>query len=200
MVRYLNFIFSSLPLTFFRYCHERGRSLESEDFCDIAQNICQTISEMYQNDPSLNTSPCPTQSKLDGILADICHTKGLAAAEMNQPDKALEYLSKFNYSMEKELGDSSGGDDMRLAISWNQLGVAWMIKDEWQKGEKCFIKSIEVMKSLKDYKPYKISLPLANLGYAFWLTGRLPEAVQAFEEGLRHREAEFGPDDRESFM
>lgn len=155
---------------------------------------------MYQKDPSIQTLQGPTQDKLDDILADIYHTKGLAAAEMNQPDKALEYLSKFNDTMKKELGASSGGGDMRLAISWNQLGVAWMIKDEWQQGEKCFAKSIKLMKGLEDYKPYKISLPLANLGYAFWLTGRYPEAVQAFEEGLRHREAEFGPDDRESFM
>ena len=155
---------------------------------------------MYQNDPSLQTLEGPTQSKLDGILADIYHTKGIVATEMNQPDTALEYLTKFNDTMQKELGTSSGSDDMRLAISWNQLGVAWMIKDEWQEGEKCFIKSVEVMRSLEDYKPYKISLPLANLGYAFWLTGRFPEAVRAFEEGLRYREAEFGPDDRESFM
>jgi len=166
----------------------------------IAQNVCQEISEMYQRDPSIQGSQGPTQGELDSILADVYHTKGIAATEMNQPDKALEYLTKFNDMMQKELGASSDSDDMRLAISWNQLGVAWMIKDNWREGEKCFIKSIEVMKSLKDYKPYKISLPLANLGYAFWLTERFQEAVQVFEEGLRYREEEFGPDDRESFM
>jgi len=155
---------------------------------------------MYQGDPSIQTLHGPTKAKLDDILADVYHTKGIAATEMNQPDKALEYLRKFHETMQKELGASPGGCDMRLAISWNELGVAWMIKHNWQEGEKCFTKSIEIMKSLEDYRKYKISPPLANLGYAFWLTGRFHEAVQAFEEGLRYREEEFGPDDRESFM
>jgi tetratricopeptide (TPR) repeat protein len=89
---------------------------------------------------------------------------------------------------------------MRLPISWNQLGVGYMINDDWKQGEQCFQKSIAAMKELDDYQEYKISLPLANLACALWLTGRFEEAVQALEEGLAYRAAEFGPDDRESFM
>lgn len=146
------------------------------------------------------TKPGPTQGDLNTILADVYHTKGITATEMNKPLQALEYLRLFNEMMVKEWGSTVGGTNMRLPISWNQLGVAYMINDEWERGEQCFQKSIAVMKQLDDYQEYKISLPLANLGYAFWVTKRYPEAVQALEEGLAYRAAAFGPDDRESFM
>jgi hypothetical protein len=43
-------------------------------------------------------------------------------------------------------------------------------------------------------------LPKVNLGSAFWLRGRYDEAVQVLLEGLAERVAEYGSEDRESFM
>lgn len=183
-----------------RYCHERGWSLISEDFCNIGQKFCQIMTEAYNQDPSLETEDSPKRADLDRILADVYHTKGIAATEMNKPFQALKYLQRFNNMMLKEFGWIAGGTNMRLAISWNQLGVAYMINDNWASGEECFKKSIYCMKQLDNYDPYKISLPLANLAYAYWLTGRFQEAVEALQEGMAYRAQEFGPDDRESFM
>jgi len=182
------------------YCHERGWSIQSEDFCNIAQAFCTITTETYQEDPSLEKEGSPSQSDLNRILADVWHTKGIAATEMNKPKQALEYLALFNNMMVKEWGSTIGGTNMRLPISWNQLGVAYMINDDWDHGIECFLKSIAAMKQLDNYQPYKISLPLANLGCAYWLTGRFDEAVQTLQEGLEYRAAEFGPDDGESFM
>jgi hypothetical protein len=102
--------------------------------------------------------------------------------------------------MSKEIGDGPQGTDMRLGISWNQLGVAYMINDDWTMGEECFRKSINTLKKTDDFKRYKLSLPLVNLGYAWWLTGKFDEAVIALHEGLKDRAAAFGENDRESFM
>jgi hypothetical protein len=43
-------------------------------------------------------------------------------------------------------------------------------------------------------------MPVVNLGLAWWLGGDNENAVIALKEGLKHREAQFGTNDRESFM
>jgi len=102
--------------------------------------------------------------------------------------------------MMKEFSDKPQGTDMRLGISWSQLGAAHMVNDNWTKGEECFRKAIHTMKRLDDFERFKISLPLVNLGLCWWLAERYEDAVITLEEGLRDREAAFGFNDRESFI
>jgi hypothetical protein len=99
--------------------------------------------------------------------AEIHHNRGCIAAEMNRPHEALAQHTKFNDMMVKEIGDGPPGTDMRLAISWSQLGAAYMINDDWVKGEDCFRKAIHMMRRLDDYEPFKISLPCEHSSRPF---------------------------------
>lgn len=139
-------------------------------------------------------------SQLDYSLTEINHNRGCIALEINEPVSALKYHKLFNGMMIKELANKPSHNDMRLAISWNELGNSYMLNKQWSKGHECFLKSIEEMKLLKDFQPTMISLPLANIGLACWLQGKLHEADDVLIHGLRDREAAFGFDDRVSFM
>lgn len=67
-------------------------------------------------------------AQIDRTIGEIHHNHGCISAEINQPMKALEHQLIFNQMMLQELGDEPG-DDMRLGMSFNELGVAYMIND-----------------------------------------------------------------------
>ena len=100
----------------------------------------------------------------------------------------------------QEIGDGAQGKDKRLAISWNELGNAYMLNEMWGKGEESFKKSISTMQRVDGFKWTDMSFPFVNLGLAYWLTDRLEDAVETLMEGLGHREDVHGVDDKESFM
>lgn len=133
--------------------------MDSEQFCDIAQNICVSLKKFYPLPYAIETDESPTEGQIDYILAEVFHNRGCIAAEMNRRDEALMHHTTFNDMMVMQFGDGHLGNDMRLAISWSQLGAAYMITDNWSKGEECFLKAVKVMKRVDDYEPFKISLP-----------------------------------------
>lgn len=146
-------------------------------------------------------SPNDVISKqLDSILAEIQHNRGCIAKEINEPYDALGYPKDFNGMMVREMDTTTPYKDMRLAISWNELGNAYMLNSEWSKGEECFQKSVTVMRDIEGFEKVSISLPLANLGLAYWLQGRHEEAHDILVEGLKDRVDRYGPDDRISFV
>lgn len=88
----------------------------------------------------------------------------------------------------------------RLAISWNELGNAYMMNKSWEDGEHCFKRCLEVAQRMETFSPADFSFPYVNLGLAYWLTGMLDLAKETLEEGLRFRAAKYGHDDSQSFM
>ena len=56
------------------------------------------------------------------------------------------------------------------------------------------------MKRVDGFNNTDMSFPFVNLGLAYWLTGRFDKAMEVLTEGLSHREAAHGRDDKESFM
>ena len=107
-----------------------------------------------------------TLQQVSYTLAEITHDRGCIALEVNGPVSALRYHNLFNRMMTKEVETKDTHQDMRMAISWNEVGNAYMLNQEWVKGEKEFLELITEMKRLKGFKPTQISLPLANLGLA----------------------------------
>lgn len=67
-------------------------------------------------------------AQIDRTIGEIHHNHGCISAEINQPHKALQHQLIFNQMMLEELGDEPGAD-MRLGMSFNELGVAYMIND-----------------------------------------------------------------------
>lgn len=138
--------------------------------------------------------------RLDTITAEIHHNLGCIGTETNQPRYTLEHFSIFNRMMIEASGSEVRGKDNRLYISWNELGNAYMLNKSWSKGEECFKLSIEAARLLPGFEPKSISLPMVNLGLAYWLMDRCDEAIDILNEGLRNRELVYGFDDTDSFM
>ena len=138
--------------------------------------------------------------QLDSLLAEIHHNCGCVSTETNDPKGTLANFKTFNELMMQEIGDGAQGKDKRLAISWNELGNAYMLKGMWDKGEESFKRSISTMQRVDDSKCIDMSFPLVKLSLAYWLTDRLEQASETLLEGLRHREAVYGANDKESFM
>ena len=182
------------------YCHERGKSQECEELCVIGQRVCEKLKSFLNEYRYRTLKKGVTRQQVDYVLAEIHHNQGCIAAEMNQPELTRMHQGIFNEMMIKEVGFKHPGSDMRLAISFNQIGVAHMINNDWDKGEECFRRSIYEMERLEEYEKFKISLPLVNWASVCWLTGRYKEAEEKLLEGLADRMAKFGKNDCESYM
>lgn len=174
--------------------------MESAKAYDIAESISETLITLLQDISHTTSASALRVGAVDALLAEIQHNRGCIATETNEPKLALDYLQRFNSVMLKELGDKDHTNDMRLAISWNELGNAYMLNDRWTDGEECFLQSIRAMKRVEGYEKTMISLPIVNLGLANWLTDRYDDAIIYLKGGLEDREARFGKDDKESFM
>ncbi|KAI4691306.1 uncharacterized protein J4E84_003597 [Alternaria hordeiaustralica] len=181
------------------YQHERGQSPDAIYSNNMAQSICESLKLRLLERPELAHGSTVTLSMLNYSLTEIAHNRGCIALEINEPTDALQYHTMFNEEMVKE-SLKSDTEDMRLAISWNELGNAHMLNRDWKRGEECFLKSIEEMRKYRKFSETMISLPLANLGLAYWLQGNNELASRTLKKGLRDRENEFGKEDRVSFI
>lgn len=169
-------------------------------FSGVAQRLCRELKTFYPLPPTLQVPPHPTERDIDNLIAEILHNRGVMANEINRPTESLDYLLKFNAMMMRELGDQKSGTDMRLALSYNELGCSYMLRDDYANAEDCFNNSIASMEKLDSYERWQVSLPGVNLGVIYWLTERFDEALKVLSQGLCDRERKFGYNDQESFM
>jgi len=134
------------------------------------------------------------------LSAEMSHDLACIASETNAPEAAFYHFSAFNTAMLEFAGGKSQKKDKRLAVSWNELGVAHMMLEHWRLAEDCFIRSMDALKELDDFKKVDLSFPIINLAFSYWLQERLDEADKTLAEILAIREAAYGINDRESFM
>ncbi|RDW60544.1 hypothetical protein BP6252_11927 [Coleophoma cylindrospora] len=182
------------------YLHERGRPVESNLFNNMAQSICESLKFRLYETPNAFSDDSVTHAELDYVRAELYHNRGCIASDANDAVEAMNNLRSFHHMMEKEFGNNTHRTDMRLGLACNELGNAYMLKEDWVQGEKYFLQSIDLLEQLDKYEPVLISLPLVNLGYAYWLQGRLAEAMAVLEKGIHDREEKYGVHDRISFI
>jgi hypothetical protein len=189
-------------LTYVRYLHERGRLIDTNLYNNMAQSICESLKfQLYQrSDTDTTLSNGVNHAGLDFTLAELYHNRGVIACGASDVLEGLKNLTKFHSMMEKEFKEETPRIDMRLGLACNELGFAYMLKEDWAQGEKYFLRSIDLLKQLEDFEPVLLSLPLVNLGYAYWLQGRLDDAAEVLERGVGDRETKYGNNDRISFM
>lgn len=180
-----------------RYYHERGYSSGSKEFFLTAQ-MCESLR------PELESSAAPDAPgllcQLDAILAELHHNLGCIGTETNDPASTLRHFKIFNKMMIAQTGSRINGKDRRLAISWNELGNAYMMNKMWRDGERCFRNSIKSSRLHREFRPTDTSFPYVNLGLAYWFMGRYDDAMEHLLLGLRHREDAHGVNDNHSFM
>jgi tetratricopeptide (TPR) repeat protein len=187
-------------LTDVRYLQERGRLIDTNLYNNMAQSICESLKfQLYENSEA---SYCHgvTHAELGYTLAELYHNRGVIACGASDVSEALRNLKIFHDMMQKEFQEDTPRVDMRLGLACNELGFAYMLKEDWAQGEVYFLRSIELLQQLHNFEPILISLPLVNLGYAYWLQGRLDEAAAVLEKGVGDRETKYGIHDRISFM
>jgi hypothetical protein len=101
-------------------------NVQSEGFCNAALDRCPVLRGFLQDNPGL--SKVLNVAQLDKTIAETHHNRGCITAEMNRPKKALEHQLIFNKMLLEEL-EEKPAPDMRLSMSFNELGVAYMIND-----------------------------------------------------------------------
>jgi tetratricopeptide (TPR) repeat protein len=166
----------------------------------MAQSICESLKfQLYEHSHALPDHGI-THAELDYTLAELYHNRGCIASDANDAAEAMKNLKRFHGMMEEELGKNIQPTDMRFGLACNELGNAYMLKEDWGQGERYFQRSIDLLQQLRNFEPVLISLPLVNLGYAFWLQGKLDDAAAILEKGIKDREEKYGINERISFM
>ncbi|KAI9733663.1 MAG: hypothetical protein M1834_003265 [Cirrosporium novae-zelandiae] len=163
--------------------HERGNASASKSLLQHAEVICHKL---------------PLDGRIGDILCDIHYGLGAVANESNDAESCLRH-NKELLAKRMDAAKEAGLVDIRLAIAHNQIGTGWMMAKEYQKASEAFKNAIEVYQSLPDFSKGMLSVPLANLGLAYWLQGDLDKASITLERGLRDREELLGVMDKESF-
>jgi hypothetical protein len=184
----------------YRFYHETGHFSESQALIEHAYEVANATHLTLSRVPSRTTHISGTMRDLNEIIAETHHNLGCIGTETNQPEFTLVHFTKFNEMMSERVDESMPHTINRLAISWNELGNAYMMNKLWLDGERCFTQCLETAQQVKGFSPAEFSFPYVNLGLAYWLTSRLDLAQTTLEEGLQHREAKFGIDDTQSFM
>lgn len=187
-------------LTYIRYLHERGRLIDTNLYNNMAQSICESLKfQLYEHSDTISCHGV-THAELDYTLAELYHNKGVIACGASDVSEGLRNLRIFHDMMQKASNENTPKYDMRLGLACNELGFAYMLKEDWAEGERYFRRSIDLLQQLHNFEPILISLPLVNLGYAYWLQGRFDEAAVVLEKGVGDREEKYGNNDRISFM
>ncbi|KGO74051.1 Tetratricopeptide-like helical [Penicillium italicum] len=164
------------------YQHSRGQSHLVRPLLETALKIC----------PRRN---CETDRDLE---SDILYTLGAIANETNDAEGCMKYTMNF-FKIRVKVAEETGEVDERLARSHNQIGIPLMMFGKYQEAEEAFSTSAQKYEDVPNYTKDKRSLPLVNLGLAYWLQGRLERASEVLELGLADREELYGSMDNYDF-
>lgn len=165
-----------------RYQHERGESHNIQAMLQLALAI---VTKRQNID-------------LADLESDIRYSLGAVANETNDGPSCLQY-NKIFLEIQLEVTKTTGKFDERLPRAHNQLGTGWMMAAEYVKAEEAFATAASLYEQLPEYNKGLRSIPLANLGLAYWLQGRLESASQVLEAGLNDRVELYGFMDKHSF-
>lgn len=150
---------------------------------DEAQQLCETSEKSQQN---------------QDLLTDIHYTLGAIANETNDTESCMRHTTAFLETRLK-IAEETQTRDVRLAVAYNESGIAKMMSKEFDEAEKCFENAIRVYSALPDFRKDMNTVSNANRGLAAWLKGDMSRAVVIFEQAIQDREELFGFLDKENF-
>ncbi|KAK8068768.1 hypothetical protein PG994_005384 [Apiospora phragmitis] len=122
----------------------------------------------------------------------------IVANETNDAKSCLRHNQRY-LEIQLNIQQQSEIPIEKLPRAYNQMGTAWMMVGEYDKAQSSFSSSITGFKALPVYDINMVSIPMANIGLAYWLQGSLNDAAAVLEEGLRDREDIYGFMDTHSF-
>lgn len=174
----------------------RARYEDTLPFLEMAKELCKPLEQDHEG---LAGQDETVKEEFEEQLSLFHLNPGAFGLHTNQEDMSLPHFKAFTTMVQAKLGDTPPGNDQRMAVAWNELGNAYLQNKEKEQAEKCFVRSINALDVLDNPDANALSMPKINLGFVFWLQGRLDEAAAIFQESLDQREKAYGKDDQVSF-
>jgi len=165
---------------------ERGLPEDTKTFCDLAL----LIGERLQNQLG--------EEAAEAIRESHCFI-GIAIVETNEHSLSMWHKQKWLDILLERKSDGSTIEDYELGYAYNEIGVAYGNNDMLDEAAGAFRRSIEVFQGLDDYKDTMLGWPGPNLGFIYWMQGKLEDAEHALREILDIHAAVWGVDDTKSF-
>lgn len=166
---------------------ERGLPEETKPFCDLALLLAARLED------SLGSIATESIRESHSFI-------GIALVETNEHVESMSHkMTWLNMLLERKtvLGDIV--EDYELGYAYNEVGVAYGNADRIDEAIEAFHRSIYIFQSLDDYEDTMLGWPEPNLGFMFWIQGKLDEAESALVEILDIHVEKWGVDDTESF-
>lgn len=175
-----------------RWCHERGNQTLCKTFCEASRSIIKhnhpdIYSGSQVDDPNFN------------LICDLHYALGALANESNDGVSCIKH-NELLLQMRIKVARMRGIPDFRLALAYNQMGVALMMTQRRDEAIASFLTSIEKYRQLEEYRKGMDSNPILNCSFAYWLIGDLTSAENLMLPGLRDREAMHGLHDTISYQ
>ncbi|KAK3328632.1 hypothetical protein B0T19DRAFT_462261 [Cercophora scortea] len=169
------------------YMFERGLLEEAKPFCELG--LC--VGERLDGSPSEAVHESIRQSH--SFL-------GIVLAETNEHSLSMMHKKKWLAMLEERKSEAGAPiEDYELGYAYNEIGVAYGNNAMLDEAAQAFRRSIEIFQGLDDYEDTMLGWPEPNLGFIYWMQGRLEEAEEALVEILDIHAAAWGVDDTKSF-
>lgn len=145
------------------------------------------------------TTDAGERNLAEQYLSDIHYSRGAVATETNEPAACIKHYQALLDVRERVCHISGGQEDLRLAVSYNEMGIAYMLNWNYGQATKFFNYALRIYRKLPEFSQEMTSLAQANLGLAHWLQGQHAIADEVLSQALQVRKDLYGVDDRESF-
>ena len=173
--------------------------MDSGEFFETTLAICNSLQNHLPDERSLNLS----QQDLDEVeylIGESHHNSEAIANECNDPPLALFHSKKYHDLMKEGFLDKEPSNDFRLLISYNEYGVALIMNKKWDHAIEILLQCVREMARYHSISDVLMSLPYANLGLAYWLSGQTQMADQVLTQAIQDRQAKFREEDCHTFV
>ncbi|KAK1778043.1 hypothetical protein QBC45DRAFT_170503 [Copromyces sp. CBS 386.78] len=166
---------------------ERGMMEETEPFCQFALEIAARL-----------------ERKVGAAAAESIREShmclGIVLTELNEHDRSLFHKKTWLNMLEERKTDAGQPiEDYELGYAFNEIGVAYGNANMLEEAAKAFQRSSEIFKGLAEYDPTMLGWPQPNLGFIYWMQGKLQDAESTLAEIRGIHAAAWGVDDTVSF-
>lgn len=170
-----------------RYMFERGLPEETKPFCDVALRIGERL-RVELGEPAVQ------------LIRESHSFIGIALVETNEHSPSLFHKRTWLNMLEERV-DSLGRpvEDYELGYAYNEIGVAYGNNNQLDEAAHAFLRSIQIFQGLADYEDTMLGWPEPNLGFIYWMQGKLEDAEAALVEIMDIHAAAWGIDDTNSF-
>ncbi|KAI1425307.1 hypothetical protein F5Y12DRAFT_747918 [Xylaria sp. FL1777] len=169
------------------YMFERGLPEETKPFCELALLIGERLKG------SLGEAAFHSIRESNSFL-------GIALVETNEHSLSLTHKRNWLSSLQDRKSEELRQiEDYELGYAYNEIGVAYGNENMLFEAAAAFHRSIEIFQGLDDYEDTMLGWPEPNLGFIYWMQGKLDEAEKALVEILDIHAAAWGFDDTKSF-